>query len=88
MSGYYDGLLVRGSLEMTEPALTLVEQTVLDCLAILLKRGYSPTVRDIQRALAYESPATVHDVLRRLRNKNRVVWEPKSPRTLRIVEDQ
>lgn len=60
---------------------------VLDfIISFIAKRGYAPSIREIQTALSLSSPSRVQDRLVALRSEGRIDWEPGLPRTLRVLE--
>lgn len=61
--------------------LQYVKQTILE-------NGYSPSVRDIQRALGFKSTSTVHAYLNRLEMEGYLQKENGKSRTLRVDELQ
>ncbi|CAM3889693.1 HTH domain-containing protein [Cohnella lubricantis] len=63
------------------------QQVVLsEIKAFLIKKGYSPSVRELAAILNIQSPSTVHAHLQSLKRKGMIDWEPDRPRTLRIIE--
>lgn len=50
--------------------------------------GFSPTVRELGERLSLASPSTVHMHLNALRSQGRVQWNERSPRTLRVVDQE
>ncbi|MCD7965610.1 MAG: transcriptional repressor LexA [Clostridiaceae bacterium] len=53
----------------------------------LLKRGYSPAVRDICKAVGLSSPSSVQNHLNTLEEKGYIRKSPLHPRTIEIVDD-
>lgn len=51
------------------------------------ERGYSPSIREICKRFGYESPGTVAQRLRRMRDKGLVDFVDRAPRTLRVIDD-
>ena len=47
----------------------------------------SPTVLEIKRAAGMNSTSTTLQYLRRLKEQGYIDWEPKRPRTLKIVKN-
>lgn len=47
---------------------------------------YSPTVRELALLMDLKSLSTAHAHLEKLRDKNLITWNPKQPRTIRLVE--
>ncbi len=47
--------------------------------------GYPPTFREVGAHVGVRSPSTAQELLRALRDEGRVAWEPRQPRTLRVV---
>jgi repressor LexA len=52
----------------------------------IMKRGYSPSYRDIAKSVKLASPSTVVGHLEKLKEKGYVTWEPGCPRTLQILK--
>lgn len=50
------------------------------------ERGYPPTVREIGDAVGLSSSSSVKFQLDNLYRAGNITWEPKSPRTIRVVE--
>ena len=48
--------------------------------------GYSPTVREIGKAVGLKSSSSVHSHLTQLEIEGRIETKPNSPRTIRIIE--
>ena len=68
--------------------LTEKEKRVLDYIRDTIKtKGYSPTVRDISRALDIKSTSTVFTYLAKLEDKGYIVRESGKSRTIRVDED-
>ena len=49
--------------------------------------GFPPTFRDVAEAMGITVRAA-HDHIKRLRKKGYLTYEPRKPRTLRIVEQE
>jgi SOS-response transcriptional repressor LexA len=49
------------------------------------RHGHGPSLRDLAAALGVRSTNAVNDVLRALRRKGVVTWEPKTARSLRLT---
>ena len=65
------------------------QQRVLDYVREQIKKdGYSPSVRDICKALDLKSTSTVHGYLARLEKKGLIQKAALKPRTLRIVGEE
>jgi len=59
------------------------EQAIFDYITETIEReGYSPTVRDIQKALDIKSTSTVHAYLARLEEKGMIRKDPGKSRTI------
>lgn len=68
--------------------LTDKEKRILDYIRETIEsKGYSPTVRDISRALDIKSTSTVFSYLARLEDKGYIVRETGKSRTIRVDED-
>ena len=68
------------------PALARRQREVLDHLAgYIALHGYPPTLREQSEALGINISA-VHQHWQALGRKGYVIWNAKSPRTIRIVE--
>lgn len=48
--------------------------------------GYSPSVRELALLMNLKSLSTVHAHLEKLKDKNLITWNPKTPRTIRVIE--
>lgn len=69
--------------------LTDKEQRILDYIRdIIESKGYSPTVRDISKALDIKSTSTVFSYLARLEEKGYIVRETGKSRTIRIDDEE
>lgn len=67
--------------------LTPVEAKVLDFIKEYRQlHPYCPSLREIERAFNWKSPAVVQSVLNRLKAKGKVNWIEGSPRTLHELE--
>lgn len=62
---------------MRERILAFVRQYISE-------RGYSPTVREIGKAVGLSSSATVHRHLTILSQQGLISWIPDAPRTIRL----
>lgn len=72
---------------MVKKALTDKEMKMYEYIVDeISKNGYSPTVRDIRRALDIKSTATVHAYLNRLEEKGYILKESGKSRTLRLTD--
>ena len=61
------------------------EKRIYDYISqTILKKGYSPSVRDIQNALSIKSTSTVHSYLARLETAGYIYKETGKSRTIRI----
>ncbi len=59
------------------------EQAIYDYITETIEReGYSPTVRDIQKAMGIKSTSTVHAYLARLEEKGMIRKDPGKSRTI------
>ncbi len=65
--------------------LTDKEQRMLDYISEVIEtEGYSPSVRDISRALGIRSTSTVHLYLHKLEEKGYIIKEQGKSRTIRV----
>lgn len=70
-----------GDVELTER-----QTEALDAITLFIEEhDYSPSVRELQEILGFSSPAPVQSLLRRLRDKGCVTWNPGQSRTLRLL---
>ena len=70
------------------PRLARRQQAAFDHLhAFINQHGYPPTLREASRDLGINISA-VHQHWQALSRKGYVIWNPKSSRTIRIVEVQ
>lgn len=61
------------------------QKEVVDAItAFWAEYGVAPTVRELCQMLGRKSPATVHDLLTRLRSAGVVEWMPGKQRTLKV----
>lgn len=68
--------------------LSPAEKRIYDYISqTILKKGYSPSVRDIQNALSIKSTSTVHSYLARLETAGYIYKENGKSRTIRIDRD-
>jgi repressor LexA len=66
--------------------LTPRQQDVLTWISGFIDtRGYSPTVREIQHAYGWKTPAATMCHLIPMRKKGYVEWQDGCPRTLRVI---
>ena len=62
------------------------QSIVYDYIArFITKHHYAPTVREICEGVGLESPSTVHEHLVQLKAKGLISYEPKTPRTIQIL---
>ena len=59
---------------------------LLFILTYSTKNGFPPSVAEIQRGCKLSSKSHAHYYLTRLRDQGRVTWEPRSIRTVRVIE--
>jgi repressor LexA len=52
------------------------------------RNKYSPSVREITKAVGFKSTSTTFSYLHRLKKKELINWEPKVGRTIYIVENE
>lgn len=52
------------------------------------KKGYSPSVSDIQKETGIKSKSTIHNQLKILEESGRITREKGSSRTLKVVEEK
>ena len=66
--------------------LTARQQDVLNWISGFIDtRGYSPTVREIQHAYGWKTPAATTCHLVPMRKKGYVTWQDGCSRTLRVI---
>ena len=66
--------------------LTARQQDVLNWIAGFIDtRGYSPTVREIQHAYGWKTPAATTCHLVPMRKKGYVTWQDGCSRTIRVI---
>lgn len=51
----------------------------------IVKNGYGPSVRELRRLANISSTATTYAYMKRLQGKGIIDWNPKQPRTIRIL---
>lgn len=64
------------------------EQLVEFIDAYCREMGFSPSVRDMCRQFGYASPSTIQQRLMGLRERGLVTFEPRLPRTVRVVRHE
>lgn len=52
---------------------------------LIEEHGYSPTFREIMSAIGIHSPSTLHVHLHALKSTGWIDFEPRSPRTIRVL---
>lgn len=73
--------MVRAGLGMTPR-----RRDIMDAIEDLIEeRGYSPTLREIGRAVGISSSSTLHVHLHALRSTGWIAFDDRSPRTIRIL---
>jgi repressor LexA len=66
--------------------LTEVQQELYDWLVDYIRENhYSPSIRQMMRAMGLRSPAPIQSRLEHLRNKNYIDWTEGKARTIRIL---
>lgn len=66
--------------------LTKSQMIILDYIKKFInEHGYSPTVREISKALAFKSPSTVHEHLKKLVNNGIIKMNPTKSRTIELL---
>lgn len=67
--------------------LTVKQRAVLEAILTYTKENkYPPSVRELADMVNLKSSSTVHGYLHRLKMHGLIAWEPGSPRTLRVVD--
>lgn len=67
--------------------LTIKQKRVLDTITTFIdEHDYAPTVRELCSLLSLASPSTVKGYLDKLKDRGYIDFEPRSPRTLRILK--
>ena len=65
-----------------------LEDTLLEEIKKYIdKNGYGPSVRELKRLASIPSLATTYAYMQRLQAKKRIDWQPKQPRTIRILSE-
>lgn len=65
------------------------ESDILDFIrSFWTDNGYGPSIRDIGDAMGHNSTNVTRHWLKKLRDKNRITWEPKTARSIREVQPQ
>jgi len=66
--------------------LTKSQMLILDYIKKFIKdHGYSPTVREISKDLAFKSHSTVHEHLKKLSNNGIIKMNPTKSRTIELL---
>jgi repressor LexA len=74
------------SIQETQMKLSALEQNTLDyIIETIHKKGYPPSVRDIQKALGFKSTSTVYNCLQRLEAEGYIQKEDGKSRTIRVL---
>lgn len=69
--------------------ITKRQREVLDVInKYVEEKGYSPSYQEIAMRMNISSAATIHGFLNILRLKGLVTWEPKMPRTLKVIKEK
>jgi repressor LexA len=50
------------------------------------EKSYPPSVRELTRLINVNSTSTVHSYLLQLQRDGKIIWEPRTSRTLRVVK--
>ena len=62
-----------------------IREEILKVIEEYIKNnGFSPTVRELGAAVGLKSTATIHKHLDRLKEENKIDWNPTMPRTITI----
>lgn len=62
-----------------------IREEILKVIEEYIKNnGFSPTVRELGVAVGLKSTATIHKHLERLKEENKIDWNPTMPRTITI----
>jgi len=48
------------------------------------EKKYSPTIREVSKAIGHKSPSTVYEMLKKMKKLGLIDWEPDRPRTLTV----
>ena len=65
--------------------ITTRQLQVLDAIQeYQLEHGYTPTVRELCKLLDVTSPATIHGILQKLKQHDRISYEPKTHRAITV----
>ncbi|WP_217562834.1 hypothetical protein [Paenibacillus sp. GbtcB18] len=68
--------------------LTRRQTETLDAIQHFIDRhGYAPSTRELGAELGISSTSTIHSLLKQLKRKGRINWEPAQPRTIRVIKD-
>ena len=72
--------------ELKEHGIKLREQIYQYISNYINDMGYSPTVREIGKAVGLKSSSSVYSHLTQLEIEGRIETKPNSPRTIRIIK--
>jgi repressor LexA len=76
----------KSNYQVTMDTLTEVQQQLYDWLIDYIKQNqYSPSIRQMMRAMGLKSPAPVQSRLEHLRTKGYIDWTDGKARTIRIL---
>lgn len=71
---------------MQNETLSASEQKVLDAIVdFITDTKYPPTIRELRDLTGYNSTSTIHDKLRKLKEKGFIYFTANEKRTIRIV---
>jgi SOS-response transcriptional repressor LexA len=71
---------------MTPPPLTRIQRHALKLIEQFIARhGYPPSTRELAR-LRRSGQTAAHEVMRQLKAKGYVTWEPRTVGTLRVLK--
>ena len=69
--------------------LTLIDEGTMGALKdLFLKKGYPPTIRDVQEHMGLSNVSVALYRLNRLRRRGLIDWEENKARTMRILPDE
>lgn len=75
-----------GSISRAERVKQTEEEILNIIKEFLAKYKYSPTIREIAKKSSVSSSSTVSIYLEKLKKKGLIDWEPKRPRTIKVLE--
>ena len=72
-----------------EDELTIAQQELLDWIRKYIEEfNYSPSIRQMMKAMGLKSPAPIQSRLKHLHDKGKILWQEGKARTFQLVEEK